>query len=577
MKNPGSFKTLTYLSLFGLAITVPLLLLVGALLFQSGSVQRAQLESHVFQVLDALVNNIDRDLDRDITILHTLATSQALARADWPRFYNEAKAGLQGRAYLVLIDSNGRQLVNTYVPYGEQPALTGDMETLRRILATKAPVVSNLFTSLVVKKPVFNVSIPILQGDQVHYVMSLGLLPDDLVALLKSQRLGSEWVTLIWDAKGVILARSRNDSRFVGTQLPQNMRERPQRVVSRTANLDGTDVWRATAVSQVSGWGVGVNIPYSLVTEQMRTSLLLWGAAALIAISIAFVSGLFFARQITTSLSVAAKAAAAFGRGEQFPLIGSRLQEAGAFLVTLNDAQQSRQKGEAVLLRLNEDLKQFTFAATHDLREPLRMMTVNVQMLERKLAEELDEESRGYISNVVKGGERISRLIDGLLEFSRLGEVDTSDRVPVNAESALKEALDNLQIVVGETKATVLYNGLPVVMADQVHLCQLFQNLVGNALKYRKPQLPPEIRISAAREGSTWMFAVQDNGIGVAPEHHTSIFVPFKRLHGSEVAGAGIGLATCKRIVERYGGRIWIESKEGEGSTFRFTLSGAEE
>ena len=119
----------------------------------------------------------------------------------------------------------GRQLVNTYVPYGQQPAMTGDPETLRRILQTKAPVVSNLFTSLVVKKPVFNVSIPILQGDQVRYVMSLGLLPDDLVALLKSQKLGSEWVTLIWDANGVILARSRDNSRYVGTPLPQNMRE----------------------------------------------------------------------------------------------------------------------------------------------------------------------------------------------------------------------------------------------------------------------------------------------------------------------------------------------------------------
>jgi hypothetical protein len=159
----------------GLAITVPLLLLVGALLFQSGTEQRAQMEARVLQVLDALVNDIDRDLDRHITILHTLSTSQALASADWPTFYNQAKAGLQGRAYLVLVDATGRQLVNTYVPYGEQPAITGDLETVRRIVQTKSPVVSNLFMSLVVKKPVFNASIPILQGEQVRYVMSLGL------------------------------------------------------------------------------------------------------------------------------------------------------------------------------------------------------------------------------------------------------------------------------------------------------------------------------------------------------------------------------------------------------------------
>jgi hypothetical protein len=154
-RSSASYSALTYLSLFGLAITVPLLLLLGALLIQSASAQRAQLEDRVSQVLDALVNDFDRDLDRDITILHTLATSRALASADWPTFYNEAKAGLQGRAYLVLVDASGRQLVNTYVPYGQQPAMTGDPETVRRILQTKVPVVSDFFVSLVVKKPVF--------------------------------------------------------------------------------------------------------------------------------------------------------------------------------------------------------------------------------------------------------------------------------------------------------------------------------------------------------------------------------------------------------------------------------------
>jgi PAS domain S-box-containing protein len=307
-------------------------------------VQRVQMESRVSQVRDALVSDVDREFDRDITILHTLATSEALASADWPTFYKQAKAGLQGRAYLVLTDSNGRQLVNTYVPYGEQPAVTGDPETIRRISKTKAPVVSNLFTSLVVKKPVFNISIPILQDNQVRYVLSLGLLPEDVVALLNAQKLGPEWVTLIWDSNGVLLARSHDDSRFVGKGLPQNMREHGQSAVVRTTNLDGVDVLHATARSQLSGWGVGVNVPYSLVTEQMRKSLLLWCVAGLLAIMIALVAGVFFARQITTSLSIAANAAAAFGRGKAFPLTGSRLEEADAFLVTLKDAQQAREK-----------------------------------------------------------------------------------------------------------------------------------------------------------------------------------------------------------------------------------------
>jgi PAS domain-containing protein len=351
VKKPGSFKALTYLSLFGLAITVPLLLLVGALLFQSASAQRTQLEARVSRMLSALVNEVERDVDRNVTILHTLATSQALASADWPTFYNQARAGLQGRAYLVLIDRTGRQLVNTHVPYGQQPAMTGDPETLRRMLQTNAPVVSNLFVSLVVKKPVFNVSIPILQDGEVRYVMSLGLLSDDLVALLKAQNPDPDWVTSVWDSRGVILARSHENQRYVGKLLPPELRERNQLTVVRTNNLDGADVLHATARSLVSGWGVGVNVSYPLITEQMRNSLLLWGVAGLLAITIALLSGAFFARQVTSSLSAAATAATAFGRGERFPLAGSRLKEADAFLVALEAARQSQD-------RLTREVKQ---------------------------------------------------------------------------------------------------------------------------------------------------------------------------------------------------------------------------
>jgi PAS domain S-box-containing protein len=236
-----------------------------------------------------------------------------------------------------------------------------------------------------------------------------------------------------------------------------------------------------------------------------------------------------------------------------------------------------RKHSEAALHRLNEDLQQFTFAATHDFREPLRMMTAYVQMLQRRVGHQLDEESRSYIARVVNGGERISRLIDGLLEFSGLGALDGDKPKRVSAEAALSEALGNLQVLTAETKASVTHQALPDVVADPVHLCQLFQNLVGNALKYRTPDIAPEIRISAEKDGLNWLFAVQDNGIGVDPKHFGQIFMPFKRLHGSEISGAGIGLATCKRIVERYNGRIWLESQERKGSTFYFTLPSANE
>jgi PAS domain S-box-containing protein len=693
VKEFGSFKAGTYLSLFGLAVTVPLLLLVGALLLQSASVQRAQLEGRVLQALNALVGDLDRDLDQDITILHTLATSEALANADWRKFYDQAQAALQGRAYLVLVDSTGRQLLNTYVPYGQQPAMTGDPETVRRIVQTKLPVVSNLFTSLVVRKPVFNVSIPILKDGQVRYVMSLGLLPEDLVRLLQAHKLGSEWVTLVWDAKGVLLARSRDNQRFVGKPLPQNMREHDEPAVLRTTSLDGADVLHATARSKVSGWGVGVNIGYAVISAQRRNSLFLWGAASLIAIVIALAAGGFFASQITTSLSAATKAAAAFGDAKQFPLTGSRLNEADTFLVTLDNARQARERlmekvatserrarnilesiseafmlldegwryseinpaaekilgkpaselvgrvhweehretigtqvetqfrkavvenipvhfenyyepwdrwfeiaaypsaeglgvyfrditerkrAEAALVRLNEDLTHFTFAATHDVREPLRMVSIHAQMLERKLEGQLSDEASGYVKQVLDGANRISRLIDGLLEFSRVGNVETSERATANTEAAFEEAMGNLTVSLEESNGVVTHDRLPTVAADEVLVCQVFQNLVGNAVKYHRPGIPPRIHISVTSEGDLQVFAVRDNGIGIPHEYQQQIFIPFKRLHGANISGAGIGLATCKRIVERFGGQIWVESTPGEGSCFYFSLPAVE-
>jgi two-component sensor histidine kinase len=354
------YPALAYLSFFGLAITVPLLLLLGALLLQSAIAQREQLEQQITQVCDALVNDLDRDLDRDITILHTLASSQALAREDWPAFYSRAKAGLQGRAYLVLTDARGHQLVNTYVPYGKQPAMTGDPETLSRIARSKAPVVSNLFVSLVARQPVFNVSIPILENGRVRYVMSLGLLPKDLVGLLASQNLGPEWVTTVWDAHGIIMARSRQSAQYVGTRLPSNLREHRRPMIVRTTNLDGADVLHAAARSKLSGWGVGVNIPYSLITTHMRHSMLLWSIAAVIAMAVALILGLFFARQITASLSIASIAAAAFGRGESFPIMGSRLKEADAFLATLKDAEEQLSKAQSHQKLLMRELQHRT-------------------------------------------------------------------------------------------------------------------------------------------------------------------------------------------------------------------------
>ena len=220
MKAKRSYSTVQHLVLFGFAISLPLLLMLGALLLRSASIEREQLHQRILQVLGAVTDGLDRDLDRHLTILQTLATSSALQTEDWSKFYEDAKAGLQGRGYLILLDASGRQLINTYVPYGAAPPFTGDPGTIRRMAESKRPVVSNLFTSLAVKKPVFNVSIPILHDGQLRFVMSLGLFPDDLVSLLAAQKLDPRWVLAIWDERGVLLARSRSNDRYLAAGKP---------------------------------------------------------------------------------------------------------------------------------------------------------------------------------------------------------------------------------------------------------------------------------------------------------------------------------------------------------------------
>ncbi len=234
--------------------------------------------------------------------------------------------------------------------------------------------------------------------------------------------------------------------------------------------------------------------------------------------------------------------------------------------------EKELERSNTNLQRVNDDLNQFTFAATHDIREPLRMMTIHVQLLKKELEGRLSETALEYIENVVNGGQRISRLIDGLLQFTRLGGMAEIKPVPVDAEMAVREALGDLQITVAENHAKLTTKELPIAMAEPLHLRQVFQNLIGNSIKYRRPDIDPEIQISAKKDGDFWQFCVRDNGIGIAAEHHDQVFLPFKRLHGSDIAGAGIGLATCKRLIERYGGRIWIESQENRGAVFYFSL-----
>jgi len=224
------------------------------------------------------------------------------------------------------------------------------------------------------------------------------------------------------------------------------------------------------------------------------------------------------------------------------------------------------------LARSNEDLEQFAYVASHDLQEPLRMVASYLQLLERRYGDSLEGEAKEFMAFAVDGANRMKRLINDLLAYSRVG-TRGDEFSSINLNQIVGRVHSNLIEQIEESGAVITHDALPTLTGDETQLLQLYQNLISNAIKFRKPEIPPGIHLGAVRENGDWKMFVRDNGIGFDPKYSERIFVLFQRLHSNqEYRGTGIGLAVSKRIVERHGGRIWVESKPGEGTTFFFTL-----
>jgi signal transduction histidine kinase len=234
--------------------------------------------------------------------------------------------------------------------------------------------------------------------------------------------------------------------------------------------------------------------------------------------------------------------------------------------------EQTLRRTAEDLVRSNRDLEQFAYVASHDLQEPLRMVTGHLQLLQRRYQGRLDAAANDFIGFAVDGATRMATLISDLLAYSRVGTAGGSF-APADCQAVLQRALGNLRSTLEDSQAVVTNDPLPVVMGEFTQLVQLFQNLLGNALKFRS-QRRPEIHVGASKHQGEWLFRVRDNGIGIEPQYFDRIFMIFQRLHGREAyGGTGIGLAICKKVVERHGGRIWVKSQPSQGSTFYFTIS----
>jgi light-regulated signal transduction histidine kinase (bacteriophytochrome) len=237
----------------------------------------------------------------------------------------------------------------------------------------------------------------------------------------------------------------------------------------------------------------------------------------------------------------------------------------------LRKANEHMTRKAQELARSNAELEQFAYVASHDLQEPLRMVSSYTQLIVRRYGERLDSDGKEFMDFIVDGAARMKQLIEDLLAYSRVG-TRGKELKATDCEVVLQKALTNLRATVEASSALVTHDPLPTIEADATQLVQLFQNLIGNAIKFRGTNAPC-VHVSAKEQDDAWLFGVEDNGIGIDPQYSERIFMVFQRLHNkAEYPGTGIGLAICKKVIDRHGGRIWVESKSDSGSNFYFTL-----
>ena len=338
--RPTSYSLRAILIAYSFAVVLPIVILTGYLLNELAASDRAALEQRMVQMADALREDVDRDLERRITMLTVLATSPALAQGDYATFYRHAGSAIDPKIAIVsLVDASMQQLVNTFVPYGTPLPLTGDPESVRHIFATKRPWVTDYFIGRVSRRPVFNINTPVFVDGQVRYALLLGLDPGVLLPILEEEKLPREWVTAIADRNGVVLARRWTHDQSVGTRLPVELRQHRSRpaVVS---NLEGERVLRASTVSPLSGWQVSLNVPLAMARAPLQRNLWWWGGMAAAAFLLATGLAAVFARTIARPLQVAAAAAAGLGRGVAVPATGARVAEVDTVLAALRTAER---------------------------------------------------------------------------------------------------------------------------------------------------------------------------------------------------------------------------------------------
>lgn len=538
-----------------------------------------ELEGSAALATRTLAYAVDQRLNLAEATLRGLSKSSALRAGRFAEFHAEAGAVAQasGLKSIALFAIGGHHLLNTLRPWGE-PLPPTDVDAGWQHVFKSGQVVARLSSSPLTGEPIVAVALPVDLDGRVPYALVAVLPQAQLQKMVEQGGLDPAWVTALLDTEHVVAARSRDPQHYIGRRarpsLDAAMATQPdgQSRFFENVSLDGLPVQTLYSRGPVRGWTVVVGVPRHALQARVRESFVELAGVAVALLGLALLLDWWLARRLGSDVDALLRLSRRLGDpGVEAP--GLRFVEGQRIAAAMVEAGRDLAHARDALERKTQALQQFGHAAAHDLHAPLRTVRSLVDVLQSRYAQALGPSGQDLLARAGAAVDRLHRMTRDLLMFAMVDRAECTFG-HVDLGRVVSQAQAGLQAQVSAAGAEVEIEPLPTVQGEPGQLLQLFTNLLANALRFRG-EGPCRIRVGAAQAGDAWRVWVMDTGIGIAPEHLEQVFGIFSRLGQPEPAGTdstGIGLALCRRIVEHHGGRIWVESQPGQGSTFFMTF-----
>jgi len=577
------------LSSMVLACILPAWLGVAFLIVSMYAAARERSAQSTIVTADALVRSVDREIAALQTAMKVLATAPELDHGDLAAFHARARQLVTqlSASNIVLIDATGQQLLNTLTPYGTPLPRRPDVETLRQVLDARQPSVSNLIQGPLTQLPLIRIEVPVIRDGRALYALAIGLFPHELGQILTKQSLPPGWIASLFDASGVVVARTQNADRFIARPgAPALMVAMSKRASGFTATntLEGIPVYAAFSRSPVSSWAVAIGRPMAELNGPLYTSLALSGGGALCLLGLGLALSRRQAKRITSEVQALTPPAMAIGRGE-LPVIPSlRIREIDAVAQALARAfriieNRTRERDRAAMdkevaektARLKDE---FIATVSHELRTPLTSMTASLALLATDSEFKSEPAAEQLVAIAYDNCRRLGRLVNDILDFEKLeaGMVPFDIR-PVDLASVLELVVESSRTLARQAGVSLVLKGASdcTVRADPDRLTQVFTNLLSNAVKFSPAG--SDVLVLIDRVGADVRVSFRDHGPGVPQDFQPRLFEKFAQsADGAQKGGAGLGLSIAREIVERLGGRISYASAPDGGAIFHVAL-----